>query len=109
MNIKEINIWLKLHKYSKYVKPSHRIKLSVCRTVGNKVGDYDFTTQEIRIFDNVLYPILFKSSIDKCISQVLSHEFIHYLIHREVGLMETIAFDNVAGNVDNAKNLGDGL
>jgi hypothetical protein len=93
--------------YALFVKPSHKLKLSFKKfNPSHVLGEYDVIDTHITINKELLaYYEELKLEIpdlnfDEFLAGIISHEFIHYLIHKEVGYVETVTFDNVYGEIN---------
>ena len=90
--------------YSLFVKPSHKLKFKFKKFNPSYIlGEYDIIDTCITINKELLnyYGELKQDITDldfnAFLSGIISHEFIHYLIHKEIGYVETVTFDNLYG------------
>lgn len=87
------------------VKPYAKLETPIILLMSNQrgydftLGIYDLATEEIKLNWNALknHCERYEHHLDDIIVHVLSHEYIHYILHRDFGLSTTVKFDNLAG------------
>jgi len=114
LTVDKTKSYIKTTILANYLYPKHEVKLVLSMGDNFSLADYNIITQEIHLHINLINAILGLNKkpvdVDVFIAHVISHEFLHYIIHKEIGLLESNTFDNKYGFLDlNNVNLGAGL